>query len=64
MREPWMEAEDREAEWERMQARLPHCKHCGNAISAPVDDYMWKIGGETYCDDCAKLLFRLLSPEV
>lgn len=64
MREPWMEAEDREAEWERMQERLPHCKHCGNAIGSPDDDYEWKIGGHSYCDRCAKLLFRCLAPEV
>lgn len=64
MREPWMEAADREAEWDRQQANLPHCKYCGNAIYSPAEDYEWKIGGHSYCDRCAKLLFRCLAPEV
>ena len=64
MREPWMEAEDREAEWDRKQKSMRHCKHCGNAIYSPTEDYEWKIGGYSYCDRCAKLLFRCLAPEV
>lgn len=62
MREPWMEAEDREAEWERMQERMTKCVHCGCAMSYP--DRMWDICGDKYCEDCAKLLFEKFAPEV
>ena len=43
-----------DAEQQEWLKRLPHCECCGD----PVDEYLWEIEGEFYCDDCAKEKFR------
>ena len=47
--------EDHELEQERSLENRPKCCHCGNPIQ---DDYLYKIHGGIYCEDCVSFLFR------
>ncbi len=35
--------------------QLPECTFCGNHI---LDDYLYEIDGDYYCEECMKELFR------
>lgn len=49
------------AEQEQLAERLPVCEGCGERI---YDDYYWQFGDEVFCENCAKRLFRKITPEV
>lgn len=48
-----LDERDRE-EWKWEQSR-PVCKRCKDHI---LDDFLWDINGDIYCEDCADRLFR------
>ena len=51
----WVRQEEK-----RMEA-YPICDECGYRI---VDDYVWKVGRETFCQECAERLFRVSNIEM
>jgi formylmethanofuran dehydrogenase subunit E len=44
-----------DAEQEEWLSKRPVCEYCGEPIQ---DDYLYKIGGELYCEECMNDLFR------
>lgn len=54
--DPVRDAANYEAEREQQMKKLPICDFCGYHIT---DDYVWKVGGECYCEKCAEKLFRV-----
>ena len=39
----------------KKEMKQPKCCDCDNPI---WDEYLWDIGGDLYCEDCAASLFR------
>lgn len=48
--EPWMEADRREAEWDRKCDDAPRCCHCKGSVY-PHDTYL-ETDGMIYCEPC------------
>ena len=44
-----------EAQQEEMIKRLPVCEICGEPI---MDDYLYDLNGEIWCEECLKNEFR------
>lgn len=42
------------AEEENYLSRLPVCESCGERVQS---EYVWKIEGHTFCEDCARERF-------
>lgn len=47
---------EHDSEQEAWLAKLPKCVSCGEPIQ---DDYLFNIGGELYCVECAEDLFKV-----
>jgi RNA polymerase-binding transcription factor DksA len=44
-----------QAEQDAWLDKRPLCEHCGEPIQ---DDYLYKIDGALYCEECMKELYR------
>ena len=56
----------RDADWyfamkEALLERLPKCDSCGEPIQ---DEFLWEIGGEVYCEECAKDRLRVTNKAI
>lgn len=49
METPWLQAEQREGQWDRWLSRRPRCDDCGQPITEPE---MLVLGGKCYCARC------------